>query len=182
VKKILRKILNLDLSGDLLSARLEHLQDNEDGTVEETNVTAIGRCQVCNRPIENISDIRGICFYCGRSCCVTCYGACAICKRTICENCRVGFFQSNLSVCLDCRDSLKRRLAYQDKLLQEKTDFERTLQTCNIQIKFIELLQQNTGNTSTFLAQLAEIHVAHKLAKLERRIKEEKNNGKRLLP
>jgi len=182
MKKILRKILNLDFSGELLSARFEHLQDNEDGTVEETNVTAIDRCQACNRPIENISDMRGTCFYCGRSCCATCHGSCEICGRTICSSCRLGFSEKNLSVCLDCRDSLERRLSYQDKLLQEKTDLERTLQICNIQMKFVELLQQNTSKTSTLLARLAEIHVAHKLAKLERKIKEEKNNGKRLLP
>jgi hypothetical protein len=182
MKKILRKILNIDLSGELLSARIENLQDNEDGTIEETNVAAIGRCQACDRPIENINDIRGTCFYCGRSCCATCHGSCAICGRTICQSCRSGFSEKNLSVCLDCGDSLEKRLAYQDKLQQEKNDFERTLQICNTQMKFIELLRQNAGKTPTLLARIAEIQIAHKLTKLERKTEEEKNNGRRLLP
>ena len=181
MRRIQRKSLNLDLAGELLSAKFEHLQDNEDGTVEEINTTSISRCQSCGRPVQ-IDEIRGTCLSCHRLTCSLCSGFCECCKRgPYCGTCRSGFSEKKLSVCISCRDILSRRLAYEDNLLREKTDFERTLQMCGAQMKFIELLRQNTGKIPALLAFLSEIQIAHKLTELGRRT-EEKNNGRRLLP
>ncbi len=178
MSKISRRKINTDFFGNIFSVNLEQLKDNEDGTVEETHVSAIGRCHACGRPLEKTSEIRGRCIVCRQFCCSLCVGECSICKRgPICGSCREGFAERGLSVCSNCLPVLKERLAHQDRLLEGKANFERTLAGYNAQIKLAQLLQQNKGKISNTLARIAQYRVARKIARLERQFEKENNRG-----
>lgn len=183
MRKIVRKILNTDFSGNVLSARAEQLTDDEAGTIEETCVTAVSRCEACGRPLEKTNEIRGVCISCGASCCSGCEGFCAICGRgPFCGHCKTGFAAKGLSVCLNCLPALRERLAHQDQFFEEKAAFERTIALCTAQLRLIHLLQYNRGRVSRTLVRVAQLRIARKLARLERQLKQENNHGKRFLP
>ena len=183
MKKILRKILNTDLTGNILSARAEQLIDDETGTIEETHVLAVSRCEGCGRPLEKMNEIRGVCIRCGVSCCSICEGFCAICGRgPFCGRCKTGFAAKGISVCPNCLPALRERLAQQDQFLEEKAAFERTIALCTTQLRLIHLLQYNRGRVSKTLVRIAQLRIARKLARLERQLKQENNDGKRFLP
>jgi hypothetical protein len=179
--KILKRIFNTDFNGNVISSRLEELNDNENGDVEELHLTSVSRCEACGRPLEKMNEIRGSCIICGRSCCSICEGFCAVCRRgPICGHCRTGFPEKGLSVCSNCLPTLQRRQAYQDRLLEEKVGFEQRIALCNAKLKFIQLLQHNKGRVSRALTRVAQIHIARKIARLERQLRQEDNRGRRL--
>ncbi len=183
MRKIIRKIIERDFAGQLLSMKTERLTDDEAGTVEETNVTRIKRCEACRRPLEKTDQMRGICISCGMSCCSICHGFCAVCGcGPFCGRCKTGFPERGLSVCSDCLAVLKDRLAYQDKLLEEKASFERLIAVYTAQLKFIQLLQHNKGSISGIVSRIAQARIARKIRRLERQLEQEKKHGKRLLP
>ena len=183
MSKIFRRKINADFFGNIFFASMEQLKDNENGTIEETYLTAISRCEACNRPLEKTSEIRGRCIICGRFCCSLCVGFCSICNRgPICGSCRKGFAEKGLSVCSSCLPALKERLAHQDRLLEEKANFERTLAVYNAQIKLAQVLQQNKGKISNTLARIAQLRVARKIARLEQQLQGENGRGRKLLP
>lgn len=183
MSKIFRKKVNTDFSGNILSASMEQLTDNENGTIEEAYLTAVSRCEACGRPLEKMNEIRGRCIICGRFCCSLCVGFCSICNRgPICGSCRKGFAEKGLSVCSNCLPALKERLAHQDRLLQEKTTFEQVIAVCNAQLKLIQLLQHNKGKISKTLTRIAQLRVARKIARLEQQLKRENGHGRKLLP
>jgi hypothetical protein len=183
VQKILRKTLHVDSAGNILSAKTEELTDDEAGTVNETCVTAVSRCQACNRPVEKIEQMRGICISCGLSCCSLCGGACAVCGAgPFCGRCKTGWAGTGLSVCSDCQAALKERQAQHDELVQRKLTFEQMVAVCNTQLKLAQVLQQNRGDVSRTLGRIGQLRVARKIARLERQLKRENGYGKRLLP
>lgn len=183
MQKILRKTLDVDFAGNILSAKTEELTDNEVGAVEETCVTAINRCQACNRPVEKIEQMRGTCIICGLSCCSICGGYCAVCHAgPFCGRCKTGWAGTGLSVCSDCQSALEERQAHQDELVQRKMAFEQMVAVCNAQLKLIQLVQQNRGDVSRTLGRIGQLRVARKIARLERQLKQENGYGKRLLP
>ena len=140
---IIRTTINADFDGNILSANQEQLKDDEAGTIEETYLTALSRCQACGKPLEKVNEIRGRCINCGRFCCYICVGFCSICNRgPICGSCRDGFPEKGLSVCSNCLPALKKRLVHQDQLLEKKAAFERTIAVYNAQIKLVQLFQQ----------------------------------------
>jgi len=80
--KILRRIFNTDFNGNVISSKLEELNDNENGDVEELHLTSVSRCEACGRPLEKMNEIRGSCIICGRSCCSICEGFCSVSSWT----------------------------------------------------------------------------------------------------
>lgn len=181
MSKIFRRKINADSFGNIFSASMEQLTDDENGTIEETYLTAVSRCEACGRPIEKTSEIR-VCISCGASCC-TCGEFCTICGRgPFCGHCKTGFPEKGLRVCPNCLPSLQERLAHQDQLLEEKANFERTLAVYHAQIKLAQVLQQNKGKISNTLARIAQLRVARKIARLEQQVERENNRGRKLLP
>jgi len=176
-------MLERDFAGQLLSMKTEQIVDDEAGTVEETSVMRIKRCQACHRPLEKTNEMRGVCISCGISCCSICHGFCTVCGRgPFCGRCKTGFPEKNMSVCADCLAALKDRLAYQDNLLEEKASFERLIAVYTAQLKFIQLLQHNKGSISTIVSRIAQARIARKIGRLERQLEQEKKHGRRLLP
>jgi len=183
MQKILRKIVDSDFAGNVLTAKTEVLTDNEAGTVEESSVTALSRCQACDRPVEKIEQMRGTCIRCGLSCCSICGGFCAVCGAgPFCGRCKTGWAGTGLSVCSDCQSALNERQAHQDKLIERKMAFEQMVAICNAQLKLIQLVQQNRGAVSKTLGRIGQLRVARKIAHLERQLKKENGHGRRLLP
>ncbi len=183
MSKISRRKINTDFFGNIFSASIEQLTDNENGTIEETYLTAVNRCDACGRPLEKMNEIRGQCIICERFCCSWCVGFCSICNRgPICGSCRKGLAEKGLSVCTNCLPTLKERLAYHDRLLEEKANFERTLAVYNAQIRLAQVLQQNKGEISNTLARIAQLRVARKIARLEKQLKGKNSRGRKLLP
>ena len=178
MRKIIRKILHTDLLGEVLSSRTEQLTDDEAGTIEESHVTAVSRCEACRRPLEKIGDSRGACVLCGRTGCSTCLGRCAVCQRLICGQCGTGFAEKNLSVCPDCLPLLRNRQAYQDRLQEDKIAFERQMALLNTKLKLIQLWQQEGGSITELVSRIAEIRVTRKIARLEQQVKGRKNHGR----
>ena len=130
MRRIRRKTLVTDFLGNVISARATEIEDHEDGTIDETCLTAHSRCHACGRPLEKMGEIRGACISCGRSCCSLCVGSCAVCgSGPICGHCRTGFPERGLSVCWNCLPALKQRLVYQDQLAQNKMAFEKDIYT-----------------------------------------------------
>ena len=187
MKRINRKKIYTDFSGNPLYASEEVLKDHETGFIEETYHTAIGRCEACDRPVEKINDICGRCIQCKMLTCSFCAGTdsgfCSICKKgPICASCRQGFPAKGLHVCDDCMPVLQERLDLQDQLLIEKIAFERAATLCNLKIKLTQLLQQSQGNKSSVLAKIAQLSTAKKIARLERQMKRRDKHGQKLLP
>lgn len=181
--KIFKRIFNTDFNGNIISSRLEELNDHENGEVEELHLTEVSRCQACGRPLEKMNEVRGTCIICGSSCCSVCEGFCSVCRcGPICGSCRIGFPEKGLSVCSSCLPALQRRLEYQDRLLEQKADFEQKIAVCNAYIKLTQFLQHNRGKVSRVVTRLAQIRVARKIARLERQLKQENNRGRQLLP
>jgi hypothetical protein len=183
MSKIFRRILNKDSDGDTLSRRTEKLIDDGAGTIKETYETSVTRCPACRRPLEKVSEMRGRCVVCSRYCCSLCAGSCSACGRgPLCGRCRTGFPEKNLSVCADCLHVLRRRLEHQDRLLTKKVAFEQTLALYQTQLRFLQLLQQDKGRISETIAGLARLRVARKIARLEKKLQQEHDDGKPLLP
>ena len=178
MKRIFRRISTVDTLGRILSARVEELSDDEAGTIEETYSTALTCCEACGRSIEKVNEVRGRCSVCGQNTCSICSGFCAVCNRSLCDRCRVGFAEKSISVCSACLPLLERRQEYQDKLIEEKLDFERTMAVCNAQLKLIQLYQHNKGTLSRVILTAAELKAARKLAKMEKQLKRELDHGK----
>jgi hypothetical protein len=183
MSKISRKHVSTDCGGNVFSFRVEELNDDEHGTIEENHTAIVCRCEACDRPIENTSEIHGRCVVCGNSCCSFCIGYCSICKRgPICGSCRQGFPEKGLSVCSSCLPALAARLAYEDQLIREKASFERALAVYDSQIKLAQLLQQSKTKIPRLIARVMQFRVARKIARLERQLRQGDNRGQRLLP
>jgi hypothetical protein len=182
MRRIIRRTLLTDLLGQVLSARTEELVDDEQGTVSESNATALARCEACDRPCDGPAEHRGICTLCRRRCCIHCIGRCAICSCTMCHDCRNGFAEGKLSVCPNCLAELENRLALQDRTAAEKVAFERILTILNSELKLAEVLHQDGGGVAQFVAQMVQARILHKLIGLEKDITEEHGHGRRLLP
>jgi len=183
MSKIIRRIISRDFQGKVFSSRTEQLIDNHEGTIEERYETSISRCQACGRLIEKAADSRGHCIRCGLTSCTVCSGFCSICGRgPLCGRCRTGFPEKSLSVCSECLIVLRQRLDHQDRLLQKKVAFEQTLALYQAQLRFLQLLQQDKGGVAETIAGLARMRIARKIARLEKKLQQEQDHGRPLLP
>jgi hypothetical protein len=182
MRKILRRILNVDHLGRLLSSRTEEVTDDEQGTIQEVSTNDLYVCQACQRPLERLEEIRGVCVVCRRQCCVTCAGACGVCGKTMCSDCREGFAEKPMSVCDDCLAALEQRLAYHDQTQEDKAAFERLMAVYGAEVKLVEQLTRDKGSIMELIGQIAQLRLAGKLSHLERRIVQGDRHGQRLLP
>lgn len=182
MKRILRRIVNLDLLGRLLSETVEQVTDDEEGTIEELHAAAYCTCQACGRPLEKIEDMRGTCVECGQACCSQCVGHCAICRSPLCSHCREGFPERGLSVCGHCREGLEKRLARQDRFQEDEIAFKRQMEVYNAQMKLIQLGLHDKGSLSELIARVAQFRLTRKLHRIEKQLSEGKNHGHKLLP
>lgn len=180
--KILRKIIQTDLQGRLLSEHAEELYEDDDGNVLEMHTTASLACPACDRILEKPQDIRR-CIECGRNCCSSCSTVCSICHRgPICGSCVLGFAEQRISVCLYCLQDLQERLSRQDRLLDEKIKFERLLTTYSAISKLTQSANHERGTLSEIILDIANIHLAGKLSSLTKRIEREDTDDRRYLP
>jgi hypothetical protein len=182
MRRILRRILNVDHLGRLLSSRTEEVTDDEQGTIQEVSTNDLYVCQACRRPLEKLEEIRGVCVVCRRQCCVTCAGACGVCGKTMCSDCMGGFAEKPMSVCDDCLAALEQRLAHHDRTQEEKAAFERLMAVYGAEMKLVEQLTRDKGSILEFIGQIAQLRLARKLSHLERRIAQGDRHGHRLLP
>jgi hypothetical protein len=67
-------------------------------------------------------------------------------------------------------------------MLEKKATFERTLALYQSQLRLVQLLQQNKGRVSDTMVRLAQLRVARKIARLEKKLKRDSEGGKQLLP
>ena len=128
MKGIFKKFVKKDQNGRLLSITTERLIDNGMGKISQTTNNQVIQCPGCRRHISDINELRGRCHCCySRTCCVHCESKCAVCSRRLCLACRRGFTngQSLVTSCPNCLVKLKRRQAYQDRLLLNKINFDR---------------------------------------------------------
>lgn len=179
MKRIIRRILQIDSLGRVRAARVERLTDYENGTIQEDHATSVHPCEACGRPLEKIGDIRSDCARCGRSCCATCEHFCTVCHRPLCRRCRVGFSEKNLSACHDCLRGLEKSLARLDRSSQAKVAFERGMAVCGAQMKLLQLVMYSGDSISELIVQ---IRLARKLARLERETTSGQDHERRRLP
>ena len=180
--RIRRRIINADLEGRVLSERTEEVADDGQGNVEESQATAFHNCQSCGRPIEKVQDVRGRCVQCHQQCCSTCEGYCAICHRPLCRNCRLGFADKALSVCDSCLKLLDERLGHQDRLVEEKTAFERVMTLYGALTKVLPPPPYEKGSIMGVVAQIVQWRLAGKLSRMAKRLTEGTDRDRRLLP
>jgi len=180
--RIRRRIVNADLEGRVLSERVEEVADDGQGNVEESQATAFHNCPACSRPVEKVQDVRGRCVRCGQQTCATCEGFCAICHRPLCRNCRLGFAEKGLSVCDVCLRLLSERLAQQDRLVEEKTAFERLMVVSGAMLKVLPPPPYENGSIMGVVAQIVQLRLAGKLSRVAKQLTEGPDRGPRLLP
>lgn len=130
MKKIQKRFLVTDQTGRVLDSNTEHLTDNGRGRINLTTRRTAVQCPNCRRPITDINKQRGRCDYCRvQSCCENCETRCRVCSRMLCGRCRRGFVgQSNIiTVCQICLNNLRRRQAFNDRLLIQKNRSQRQI-------------------------------------------------------
>ena len=180
--RIRRRIVNADSLGRILAERIEDLADDGQGNVAEQQSTTFYICEACNRPVDKVQDLRSRCVRCGRQCCATCESSCAVCRRPFCGECRTGFAKGGLSVCDACLADLEQRLSYEDRLAEEKVEFERRMTIYGALLRVFPPGAPNSGALSDLAGQIMQIHLVRKLSSLERRLTERDDRGGRLLP
>jgi hypothetical protein len=173
MSKIRRRYVNTDLLGRILSMRQEDLTDNGEG-IEETYVTAVGRCEACDRPLKDADEIRSRCVHCGLATCSRCEGRCAVCQTPCCGHCRAGFAEKPLSVCIRCLGQLESRLKRQDSLVgdkleseREKVEFDRAMAVIGLRLKLLDMLQHGSAAPS-WMVHLGQMLLVQKVKQLER--------------
>ena len=181
--RIRRRIVRTDLLGRPLSEQVEELTEDHLGNVEETRASVAWVCETCRRPVENPQDIRGKCCQCGRGQCALCEGRCVVCSASVCIDCRAGFVEKALTVCRTCLQRLEERLARHDRLLAEKTSFERKMATYEMLLRLAQGGYQERGSFGEFANQLVRMSLMGKLSKLARQLsRREEDDERRLLP
>jgi hypothetical protein len=127
VRRILRRYVTRDPAGRVVSIRSERLTDDGAGYLRLHSEQSAQSCSGCNRPVIEVSELRGICDWCGRrECCSHCIARCQVCSRRLCGHCRRGFGGSpTLTVCPSCRQQLVARQWRQDQLTAEQVAFDR---------------------------------------------------------
>lgn len=123
--RILRRFLSMNSAGHPVVARGERLTDDGRGHMSLTSYRTFRSCPGCNRPIEDVSDLRGRCDYCRqRGCCTHCETRCQACSRRLCVACRRGFAgRTTATVCPICLVRLQRRQAFEDKVRLQDASF-----------------------------------------------------------
>ena len=180
--KILRKLISTDLQGRVLSEHTEQLQEDADGNVMEIQSTAAQACPACGRIIAKGQDLRR-CIECARDCCEVCATVCSSCKRgPICGNCSLGFAEKQIPLCHRCLAQLQMRLERQDRLVDEKIEFERLMNVYGAIGRLIQSVAHERGSISEAMLDLASLRLARKLSSLAERIPKEQNDGKKYLP
>jgi len=175
MRRIVKRLFKQDNTGKVHMESVQELVDDERGTVSEMTATTFAVCQTCSRPVEKLGELRG-CDRCGASCCDRCATACAICSRHLCPQCRRGFGEKQLTACPECLSILNERLELQDRLLQEKTAFERLVAVYREQVRIVQSGMFHNYPCGDLLEHLAELRLMQKLSKLERAITD---HGKR---
>lgn len=107
-----------DHRGRVLASQSERLTDDGRGRVQVSETHTAVWCPGCRRPVNDISELRGHCDYCGtRGVCVRCETNCHACSRRLCGRCRRGFpGPPPMTVCPICLNRLHARQIYLDRL------------------------------------------------------------------
>jgi len=129
MRKILKRFLTRDRAGRTLSNETERLTDTGNGVLNLTTSRTATYCPGCRRPVSDVNDHRGRCDYCrSRSLCVQCEVRCQACSRRLCGYCRRGFAgQAPVTVCPTCLVHLRRRQAFQDRLILQRAAYDRRM-------------------------------------------------------
>jgi hypothetical protein len=180
--RIIRRTITVDADGRPLAERVEQLFEDGDGNVEEAQAEAVYVCEACGRPVEKVQDIRGACVRCGRQCCVTCEGFCAVCRRPLCGRCREGFAAQGLSVCDGCLGRLRERLAWEDRLQEDKAAFERLMAAYGAQMRLLQSSGQAPDSLAGTLSRIMQVRLQRRLSRMAQRLAREHEDGPRLLP
>lgn len=122
MRTILKRVQTRDARGRPLNGTTERLTDDGRGRVQVAeNRTAVW-CSGCRRPVESLSELRGVCDVCrARGLCDRCETRCQGCARRLCGRCRRGFAGSQaMTVCPVCQRRFYARQAYLDGLQQRQ--------------------------------------------------------------
>lgn len=127
MRRIVRRSLVRDPAGRALSMQSERLTDDGHGSVHHCSERTAGWCSGCRRPIEDLSQLRGLCDWCRtRGCCVHCLSQCQVCSRRLCGRCRRGFAGPPLvTVCTICQARLIHRQLLQDQQIAFEQELAR---------------------------------------------------------
>ena len=130
MRRVVRRSLTRDPMGREIASESERLTDDGQGVVNVTTERIARRCSGCQRPIVDLSELRGNCDWCGvRGCCTQCLSHCEICSRRLCGRCRRGFAgTATRTVCPNCQQRLMERQVLEDRLQAERLQFERALE------------------------------------------------------
>jgi hypothetical protein len=125
MRRIIRRELVRDWAGRPLSMQSERVTDDGAGALQQTSERTARFCSGCRRPVENLTEFRGVCDWCHtRGCCVHCVSHCQICSRRLCGHCRLGFAgPPSLTVCATCQHRMIGRQVLQD----QQVEFEREM-------------------------------------------------------
>jgi len=123
--RIIRRNLFRDPAGRPFYSQSERVTDDGRGHVHQVTERTARACTGCNRPVVELSEVRGVCDWCHkRGCCVHCVSNCQVCSRRLCGHCRRGFAgPPNITVCAICQGRLIHRQTLQD----HQAAFEREL-------------------------------------------------------
>jgi hypothetical protein len=127
MRRIYKRFLVRDPLGRALSMQSERLTDDGEGSVQLTSERDAGWCSGCQRPVTELSELRGVCDWCHhRGCCVHCLSQCQVCSRRLCGQCRRGFAgPPALTVCAVCQHRLIERQVMQDQQTAFKQELAR---------------------------------------------------------
>ena len=200
MKTILKQHLITSQNGKVLNRNTERLTDNGRGRLNLTTRSTAIYCPNCQRPVTDISKLRGRCDICRiKSCCENCETRCRVCSRRLCGRCRRGFVgqSSIITVCPICLNHLRQRQSFNDRLLIQKIRSQRQI-THQREVAKLRALQlqaagirsrnqiQIAGMKSRNQMQVAKTRMSGKLAVLREinrlkiaLLKERRNCGQR---
>lgn len=129
MRRVYRRSITTDPVGRPLHAESERIADDGNGRLHALVRRTPTACQGCQRPIADVSELRGRCDHCRqRHLCARCETDCTVCGRRLCGECRRGFVgATSTGVCPICLARLQRRQAYDDQLRLEQVAFDRRL-------------------------------------------------------
>jgi len=166
MKKILKRFLVTERSGRVLDSNTEHLTDNGRGRINLTTRRTAIRCPNCQRPVTDITKLRGRCDYCRtQTCCENCETKCKVCSRRLCGRCRRGFMgqSSVITVCPICLNHLRQRQAFNDRLLIQKIRHQRQIMHRREIARMRALQLQAAGIRSKNKIQIANMNSRNRL-------------------
>lgn len=126
-RKIIKRSLTIDESGQVIRSDTERLNDSGQGQLNLTTRQMVLRCRSCNSPVTDVNGFRGRCDICRtRDICGNCGSKCQVCSKNLCGHCKRGFVTNGatFTVCPTCSIALYQRQIAIDRMLLRKLQLQ----------------------------------------------------------